>query len=72
MLMVEQGETAARLLVRTLFCATDGELRWWKLPNDLGDMTKGAIILAVERGWMLYRGDSVCLTAAGRDLVRQG
>ncbi|HJS08365.1 MAG TPA: hypothetical protein VJ809_11925 [Pirellulales bacterium] len=37
----------------------------------LGDrLTKEAV--AVARGWMLNRGDSVCLTDAGRDVVRQG
>jgi hypothetical protein len=40
------------------------------LPTNLNDMTKEAIAVAVARGWMLDRGDSVCLTAAGRDLAR--
>jgi hypothetical protein len=52
--------------------ATDGEPRWWVLPANLNDMTKEAIAVAVDRGWMLDRGDSVCLTDAGRDLVRHG
>jgi hypothetical protein len=69
--MSERSERTARLLVRALFYATDGEPRWWVLPTDLNDMTKEAIALAVDRGWMLYQGDSVCLTDAGRDLVAQ-
>ena len=47
----------------------DGEPRWWVLPADLNDITKQAIAAAVSRGWMLERGDSVCLTDAGRKLV---
>ena len=70
--MVDQSERSARLLVRALYYATDGEARWWVLPTNLNDMTKDAIAVAVERGWMLDRGDSVCLTDAGRDLVRHG
>ena len=70
--MADQTERAARLLVRSLYRATDGERRWWMLPSKLNDVTKEAITLAVERGWMLDRGDSVCLTDAGRDLVKHG
>jgi hypothetical protein len=70
--MAEQSERAARLLVRALLYATDGEPRWWTLPTNLNDLTREAIALAVARGWMIDRGDSVCLTDAGRDLVRQG
>jgi hypothetical protein len=70
--MVDQSERSARLLVRALFYATDGEPRWWVLPADLNDMTKEAIAVAVARGWMLDRGDSVCLTDAGRALVKEG
>jgi hypothetical protein len=55
-----------------LFYATDGEQRWWVLPAKLNDLTKEAIAVAVDRGWMLDRGDSVCLTDAGRDLATQG
>ena len=69
MLMVEQNERAARLLVRALFYATDGEHRWRMLPTNLNDLTKEAIAVAVASGWMLDRGDSVCLTDAGRRLV---
>ena len=71
-LMADQSERAARLLVRSLYLATDGERRWWVLPSKLNDVTKEAITLVVERGWMLDRGDSVCLTDAARDLVKYG
>jgi hypothetical protein len=60
--MAEQTERAARLLVRALYYATEGEPRWWVLPTNLNDTTKEAIAVAVDRGWMLDRGDSVCLT----------
>jgi hypothetical protein len=67
--MAKQTERAARLLVRALYYATDSEHRWWMLPTEPNDLTKEAIAVAVARGWMLDRGDSVCLTDAGRDLV---
>jgi hypothetical protein len=54
--MADQSERFARLLVRALYCATDGERRWWVLPTNLNDMTKDAIAVGVERGWMLDRG----------------
>jgi hypothetical protein len=68
--MVNQSERSARLLVRALYYATEAEPRWWLLPTNLNDVTKEAIAVAVDRGWMIDRGDSVCLTDAGRDLVR--
>ena len=67
--MADQTERAARLLVWAMYRATDGERRWWGLPTNPNDFTKAAIAVAVDRGWMLDRGDSVCLTDAGRDLV---
>ena len=67
--MADQTERAARLLVRALHRATDGERRWWVLPANLNEVTKEAIAVAVDRGWMIDRGDSVCLTDVGRDLV---
>ena len=62
--MAERSERAARLLVRALYYSTDGEPRWWVLPTKLNDATREAIAFAVDRGWMLDRGDSVCLTAS--------
>jgi len=70
--MIDKSERSARLLVRALYRATDGKRRWWVLPANLNDLTKEAIAVAVERGWMLDRGDSVRLTDAGRNLVRPG
>jgi hypothetical protein len=40
--MAEQSERAARLLVRALYYATDGESRWWVLPTNLNEVTKEA------------------------------
>ena len=68
--MVDQSERSARLLIRALYYATEGESRWWGLPTNLNDLTKEAIAVAGARGWMLERGDIVCLTDAGRDLVK--
>lgn len=64
--MADPRERSARLLVRALHYATDGEQRWWVLPASLNDMTKEALAFAVSEGWLLQRGDSVCLTRAGR------
>ena len=68
--MADQTERAARFLVRAMYRATDGECRWWGVPTKLNDFTRDAIAVAVARGWMLDRGDSVCLTDDGRDLVK--
>jgi hypothetical protein len=69
--MADQTERGARLLVRALYYATDGEPRWWVLPTKLNEATKEAVAVAVARGWIVDRGDSVCLTEAGRELVRR-
>jgi hypothetical protein len=52
--MDDQNERAAQLLAWAMYRAT--------MANAVG--------VAVVRGWMLDRGDSVCLTDAGRDLVK--
>ena len=65
--MVDHREKTAHLLV---YSATRGEPFWWALPTDLNDLTKEAIAVAVERGWMLDRGDSISLTDAGRELAQ--
>ena len=69
--MVDHRENTAHLLVRALYSATRGEPFWWALPTDLNDLTKEAIAVAVERGWMLDRGDSISLTDAGRELAQE-
>jgi hypothetical protein len=68
--MVNQNERVARLLVRALYNATEGEPHWRVVPR-LHDLTE-AVAVAVDRGWLLDRGDSVRLTDAGRDLARHG
>jgi hypothetical protein len=69
--MADPAETFARHLVRALYHATDGEERWWSLPNELNDATRQALECAVARGWLLMLGNhSVCLTDDGRELVR--
>jgi hypothetical protein len=70
--MADQTERGAHLLMWAMYRATDGERRWWGLPTKLNDLTKEAIAFGVDRGWMLHRGDSVCLTDVGRDLVEEG
>jgi hypothetical protein len=64
--MADPKERSARLLVRALHYATDGEPRWWMLPSSLNDLTREALAFAVSIGWLLQRGASVCLTDAGR------
>ena len=68
--MADKSERAARLLMRALDRVTDGEHRWWALPDKLNDVTKDAIAVAVARGWIIDRGNSVRLTDAGRDLAK--
>lgn len=70
--MGDQKETFGRHLVRALYYATNGEPRWWVLPTDLNAVTKDAVAFAVDRGWMLVSGDSICLTDSGRDLIKSG
>lgn len=65
--MADPREGSARLLVRALHYATDGEPRWWVLPANLNEVTKEALAFAVSKGWLLQGGDSVCLTKAGRN-----
>jgi hypothetical protein len=64
--MADPKERSARLLVRALHYATDGAPRWWMLSGSLNDVPREALAVAVSKGWLLQRGDSVCLTDAGR------
>jgi len=48
--MADQSERAARLLVRALYYATDGEPRWWVLPTNLNDMTAERAKTGAKRG----------------------
>lgn len=70
--MVDDSSRNALALVRALYHATDGVPRWWILPRELNQATRSAIDRAFDRGWMLIEGDyySVCLTDAGRELVK--
>lgn len=70
--MVDEVDAFARHLVRTLYYATDGVPCWWSLPKNINQPTQNAVDWAVDRGWMLLEGHhgSVCLTDAGRDLIR--
>ena len=71
---IPEGFTAkmVELLWEIVPTASKIAMRWWVLPTNLNQMTKEAIAAAGARGWMLDCGDSVRLTDAGRDLVRQG
>jgi hypothetical protein len=69
--MVDQAKTFARHLVRALYYATDGKSIWWSLPSDLNEVNRLAVVYAVERGWMLCDDHRVCLTDAGRTMIRQ-
>jgi hypothetical protein len=68
--MADQSERTARLLVRALYYATDGEPRLVGIAGQPEWPNEGGYRVAVDRGWMVDRGDSVCLTEAGQDLVK--
>jgi len=67
-----QTETLALHLMHRLYEATDGRPSRWKMLAGM-KLTKPALDLAVENGWLLIDGGghSVCLTEAGRERVRR-
>jgi hypothetical protein len=66
-----ETESLALQLVRALYDSTDGLPRQWRMLEELPGMTAEAIVFAVERGWVIVEaGHSICLTGAGRRLVR--
>lgn len=70
-LMPSDMEKLARLLVRALYVATNGQPERWLTPAQVNNSTAQAIALAIDRGWMQTNDDlNVCLTDAGRVLVK--
>jgi hypothetical protein len=69
--MIDQAKTSARHLVRAIYFATEGKSIWWSPPSDSNEVTRLALVYAVERGWMLREDNRLCLTDAGRSLIRQ-
>ena len=66
-----ETESLALQLVRALYDSTDGLPRQWRMLEELPGMTAEAIVFAVRRGWVIVEaGHSICLTHAGRHLVR--
>ena len=64
-------ETLAFHLVRSLYNSTDGLPQQWRMLEELEPSTMDAIIYAVTRGWvMVEAGHSICLTDAGRRLMK--
>jgi len=62
----------ARTICRDLYEFTDGWPMEWRQAIG-GDSIHRALEHAVERGWLLFdaRDSSICLTDAGRRLVRK-
>ena len=66
-----ETESLALQLVRALYDSTDGLPQQWRMLEELPGMTAEAIVFAVARGWVIVEaGHSICLTVAGRRLVR--
>lgn len=66
-------ESLALHIVRALYAATDGKPQAWRSLAGIAASTgtDAAVQLAVDRGWLLLEGGhSVCLTDAGRRLVK--
>ena len=66
-----ETKSLALQLVRALYDSTDGLPQQWHMLEELPGMTAEAIVFAVSRGWVFVEaGHSICLTDAGRRLVR--
>jgi hypothetical protein len=64
-------ETLALHLVSTLHDSTDELPQQWRMLEELEAPTMDAIMYAITRGWVIVEaGNSICLTAAGRRLMK--
>jgi hypothetical protein len=60
----------AQHVVRVVHAATDGQPRRWTMLSGIPGATAGAVLYAVEQGWIELQGHhSVCLTEEGRRLM---
>jgi hypothetical protein len=60
----------AQYVVRAVHAATDGQPRRWTMLSGIHGATAGAVLYAVEQGWIELQGNhSVCLTEEGRRLM---
>ena len=60
----------ARYVLRVIHAATDGQPRRWTMLSGIHGATAGAVLYAVEQGWIELQGNhSVCLTEEGRRLI---
>jgi hypothetical protein len=71
-------DVAARYFVYKLYEATNGKLETWWALRDIGEKPE-TLARAIERGWVIVRGDgkggkadSASLTPEGRLLARKG
>jgi hypothetical protein len=56
-----------------LYDSTDGLQQQWRMLEELDPTTTDAVIYAITRGWALVEdGTCICLTDAGRRLVKHG
>jgi hypothetical protein len=60
----------ARYITRTVYEATDGQPRRWRMLSTIPGATADAVLYAEEQGWIqLERAHSACLTEEGRRLI---
>jgi hypothetical protein len=71
LLLDVEAESLALQLVGALYNSTDGLPQQWRMLEELDGATNSAAIYAFTRGWIIIEGGhSICLTDAGRRLVR--
>lgn len=71
--MPSKPKSLALHLMRSLYDATAGRPMQWRSLAGISDVaeTREAVQLAVDRGWLLVEGGhSICLTDAGRQVLR--
>ena len=58
-------------LLAVLDADTGDRTQHWRSIGSLSEYSMDAVQLAVNRGWLLLEAPSVCLTAKGRETLRQ-
>jgi hypothetical protein len=66
----KETKALAQHIVRTLYLATDGTPRQWRMLSSLPGATVEAVMYALKSGWIELKGDhSIRLTDEGKRLV---
>jgi hypothetical protein len=71
--MASKAKKLTLHIMRTLYVSTGGRPQQWRSLAGLSDggETQEAVQLAVDHGWLLIEdGHSICLTDAGRQVLR--